>query len=188
MARCGCTTFPTCSCVILGDASTTTVFGSGAAQAPYEISIVGFPNPRPVAVSYRETGIGGTLALTNNASTVVPGVSAKFSQSSMWDSSSKLIAPVAGTYFLGAGSVNPSISTSGATINFLNYRIRLNGTTILASQCRGFNEAFAGGSGSVSTIHKLIQGDYVELLIYLGIVSGTIVLLNSYLEMRWMGL
>lgn len=188
MAKCGCTSFPTCSCSILGDATTTTVFGSGHATAPFKVSIIGFPNPRPTGLIYRENGISTPLALTNNASTVIPGTASALSSASMWDNSTKLIAPVAGTYYLGAGTYSPSISTSGATINFLNYRLRLNGTTVLASQVRGFNENFSGGAGSVSTIHRLVAGDYIELLIYLGIISGTITLLNSALEMRWMGL
>jgi hypothetical protein len=188
MAKCGCTTFTVCSCVIVGDISTARVVGSGHAIAPYQINIVGYPNPRPTAVIYREAGAATPLSLTNNVSTVIPGAASLLSQPSMWDGSTKLIAPLAGTYLLGAGSANASLSTGGATINFIDYRIRLNGTTILDSQCRPFNENFAGGAGSLATIHRLVANDYIELLIYLGTAAGTITLLNSFLEMRWMGL
>lgn len=186
MARCGCTTFPTCSCVIVGDTVTTTVSGSGHATSPYAVSVKGYPNPRPIGSIYREQGISAPLALVSNVSTVIVQQYSVLSQPSMWDGSTKLIAPLAGTYILDAGSIG---GASGSSVySFLNYRIRLNGVSILASKVIGANNTF-GASGSTSTVHRLIAGDYIELLIYLGIISGSVPTIgDSYLEMRWMGL
>lgn len=190
MARCGCTKFPTCSCVILGDPSTTTVFGSGNAQAPYEVSVNGYPNPRPFASVFKSFG----LTLVNNSFVVASTGTAQYlSQITppIWDGASKLIAPIAGTYYLNGGSITGLGGTYTTGTQFLRYSLRLNGTTILAAQTRGVQDTniTPNAVGSVSTVHRLIAGDYIELLIYLGIVSGgTPTMADAFWEMRWMGL
>lgn len=196
MARCGCQTFPTCSCVIVGDGSTTSVFGNGAQPSPYMVTITGYPKPRPHGYIFRTStvltdGVDSTISFAGNVS--LP--------TTMWNvaTPTRLLIPTTGTYLITSGLIHQCASSDGySTTNTGTRRgkqtILKNGATIIAARHNGFKDTFGNpnnGCYVVTTVARLVAGDYLELLVKLSSMVDTLTVPSvneSYLGARWMGL
>lgn len=73
---------------------------------------------------------------------------------------SRLTAPTAGLYMIGG---HVAFATNGT--DYREVRIRLNGTTHLASQATGAGVSIDPTRMSVTTTYQLAAGDYVELTV-----------------------
>lgn len=208
MARCGCTTFPTCSCVIVGDGLTTTVFGNGAQPSPYQVSVVGYPRPRPQGYLAKTTstvlvdGVDSTISFVTGGNSSQP--------TTMWNvaTPTRLLIPTTGTYLITSGIIHSSLIPSGLTYicssfdGFLTsdsgtrrgkQTILKNGATTITAKHNGYRATggVSNGDYHIITVARLVAGDYLELLVKLSsmVDAETSPSLNAaYLGARWMGL
>lgn len=184
MAKCGCTSDPVCGCILVADGTTTTVVGTGAIIAPYEVSIIGQPNPRPAGLLY-----GGGQALTAAISNIFvasgAGGGATVTIPTMFNAGqpTRLVAPLSGTYYICAGSQSGITPVASSTA--VGWRLRLNGTTVLGTQMTNWDVSSSGGGNTISTVHRLVSTDYLEMIIYS--FAGGSSLVDGFLEMIWMG-
>ena len=198
MARCGCTTFPTCSCVLVGDGTSVTFVGSGAGVAPYRLRVTGIPQPRPYGIAYRITQ--QAMTGSDDVITFDNGIGTPASEpTTMWNvaNPTRLVAPVAGLYLINSSvrtdDTGGFFSTSTGTQR-ARQRIRLNGTTMIASRNNALKQPAIvnqNGNYSLMTIYRLAANDYVEMTVQLTAMVDALTgpaVNRASLQLRWMGL
>jgi hypothetical protein len=195
MARCGCASFPTCSCTIIGDGTSVDVSGNGYAPAPFSITVLGYPKPRPQGYIFRTD-----TSLTAGVDATISFAGSDSLPTTMWTpvTPTKLLIQTTGTYLINAGTTHLCQSFDGWKSSDGGQRrgkivIRKNGTTIVSGRHNQFTNG-AGGQGgavNVTSVVRLVAGDYLEMVVNLaGMVSAltTPVISESFLSARWMGL
>lgn len=199
MTRCGCTNYPICSCIIVGDGTTATVFGNGYAPSPFLVSVVGYPKPRPYGYVQKTTtlltaGVDATISFT--------GGGGNLSQpQTMWNvaTPTRLTFSTPGTYLLNSGTIHQCNTGDGwagtdTGTRRAQIKIQKNGTTLLVSRHNNFSQFSASvgtGSFGVTTVVRFIAGDYIEMIVNLSVMVSSLTtpfVAETFLSARWMGL
>lgn len=177
MANCGrCGSTKICNCIFI-DTSTVDVQGDGSPANPFVPYIQGYPNPRPHAIIS-----GSPFILTASENTLSASVGHN-SIAGMWNGSSRIIAPSAGTYLV-------TLNTYSNVVTFLVSKLRVNGSTIIASRMNYFTILTPSGrtaSGTLTSVYRFSVNDYIEVLSWNAAGGGSVQTFFT-LEMRWMGL
>lgn len=198
MTRCGCTNYPTCSCTVIGDGTTTTVYGNGFAPSGFLVSVVGYPKPRPYGYVQKTTTL-----LTSGVDTTIsfPGGGGNLSQpQTMWNvaTPTRLTIATAGTYLINSGTIHQCNSFDGwnatdSGTRRAQIKVLKNGTTVLVSRHNNFSQTAGTPTGSfgLTTVVRLIAGDYLEMVVNMSVMISTLTtpsVAETFLSARWMGL
>lgn len=160
MSACGKCRNSVCTCVFMGDGSTTQVIGLGTSFRPFQV--------RPITPSYRPLGVATrttSLTVPINTDVVIPFTESDVPISStvdMWNVGlpTRLTAPISGLYMIGGYA-----ALNGDMTNFL--WITKNGV-VASPLVKRTTKIQSGGYhiyNDVVTLIRLVANDYIELYI-----------------------